>query len=109
MILHGLASCDTCRRALAELRAAGHDPAFRDLRATPLTAAESAAFLNQFGDRLVNRASTTWRALDATARARPPAQLLAEFPTLMKRPLIVDRARFTLGWTAAERAIWLST
>lgn len=107
MILYGIPTCDTCRKALSELRAAGASPVFHDLRADPLPAAEIARFLADFGPRLVNRASTTWRGLNEAERARPWEELLAEHPTLMKRPLIVDGARQTLGWTAAERAVWL--
>ena len=64
MILYGIPTCDTCRKAQKALVAAGHEITFRDVRAAPLTAAERAEFLSAFGDSLLNRASTTWRALD---------------------------------------------
>ena len=37
MILYGISTCDTCKRALKTLQAAGKDVAFRDIRAEPLT------------------------------------------------------------------------
>lgn len=70
MILYGIPTCDTCRKALREISAAGQDVTFRDIRAEPLEPAEVSRFLAAFGDRLVNRASTTWRGL-TTPRAPP--------------------------------------
>jgi arsenate reductase-like glutaredoxin family protein len=95
----GLKTCDTCRKALAALPGA----TFRDVRAQPLTEGEIAALLAQFGDALVNRASTTWRGLSDTDRALPPATLLAAHPTLMKRPVIRAGDAWHLGWTPAVR------
>ena len=37
MILYGISTCDTCKRALKTLQAAGKDVTFRDIRAQPLT------------------------------------------------------------------------
>ncbi len=93
-----LKSCDTCRRALRELRAAGHDPAITDIRADGLSSADLERFLEAFGEALVNRRSTTWRGLDETERSRDPRALLADHPTLMKRPVIEAGGRLYLGW-----------
>jgi arsenate reductase-like glutaredoxin family protein len=98
MVLYGLKSCDTCRKALKALSEAGRDVAFRDVRAEPLTAAEIARFQAAFGERLINRASTTWRGLSEAERAAPPESLLAAHPTLMKRPVIDRDGSLTLGW-----------
>ena len=107
MELYGIKSCDTVKKALKALDAAGRDVTFRDVRVTPLSAAEIDAFLAAFGEKLVNRSSTTWRGLSEAERARPAAELLVEHPTLMKRPVIRDGAKVTLGWGAAEQAAWL--
>lgn len=107
MILYGLKTCDTCRKAAKALEAAGHAVTFRDVRAEPLSAAEIATFLAAFGDRLVNRSSTTWRGLDEAGRARPAAELLAAHPALMKRPVLVEGEKITLGWDKAAQGLWL--
>lgn len=107
MILYGIPTCDTCRKAIFALRAAGREVTMRDVRAAPLSPEEIAGFLAVFGDKLVNRASTTWRALPEAERLRPAADLLAAHPALMKRPLIVDAGRMTLGWDRAAQAEWL--
>ena len=98
MVLYGIKSCDTCRKALKALSEAGRDVVFRDVRAEPLTEAEIASFHAAFGERLINRASTTWRSLGEAERAAPPEALLASHPTLMKRPVIDRDGSLTLGW-----------
>lgn len=107
MIVYGIPSCDTVKKALAALRAAGHDPAFRDVRANPLTPAERAEFLAAFGDKVINRASTTWRTLSEEDRAQNPDALLAAHPALMKRPVIRAGNALHLGWAKPVQAALL--
>ena len=95
MVIYGLGSCDTCRKA----RKALPGSAFVDIRDTGLPAAVLQAALARFGAALVNRRSTTWRGLSADARAQPPEALLAAHPAVMKRPLIEDGdGVLHLGW-----------
>lgn len=96
----GIKTCDTCRKATKALPAA----TFRDIREVPLSADEIARVLSAFGDKALNRASTTWRGLDTAAQAMDPAALLAAHPTLMKRPVIKAGSAMHLGWTPAVRA-----
>lgn len=107
MILYGIPTCDTCRKARAALREAGRDVVFRDLRAEPLTAGEIASFLARFGEALLNRRSTTWRQLSSELRSEDPATLLTRHPTLMKRPILAEGKTVTLGWDGAVRAQWV--
>ncbi|NCO86398.1 MAG: arsenate reductase [Rhodobacterales bacterium] len=107
MRFFGLATCDTCRKALGALRAAGHMPQVIDVRADGVAAADRAAILAAFGDAAVNRASTTWRGLDAAARAADPADLLAAHPTLMKRPVIEADGVWYQGWGRDVQAVLL--
>ncbi|MDB6453086.1 arsenate reductase family protein [Falsirhodobacter sp. 20TX0035] len=100
MMIYGLSTCDTCRKA----RAALPDATFRDIRAQPLDATELQKVLDTFGAAAVNRASTTWRNLDEAERARPLPTLLADHPTLLKRPLIRVGDRLFQGWTAPVQA-----
>ncbi|GAW33283.1 regulatory protein Spx [Roseovarius sp. A-2] len=94
MILYGLKSCDTCRKARKSLENAE----FRDVREDGLPKDVTQAALVQFGDALLNRKSATWRGLSEAERARDPLDLLADHPTLMKRPLIDDGGTLYLGW-----------
>ncbi|MGD9918569.1 MAG: ArsC/Spx/MgsR family protein [Paenirhodobacter sp.] len=102
MIVYGIKSCDTVKKAMKALEAAGHAPVLRDVRAAPLSPEEIAEFEAAFGAKLINRASTTWRGLDEAERAQPAAELLAAHPTLMKRPVIRGRS-LTIGWDKAAQ------
>ncbi len=101
MILYGISTCDTCKRALKTLQTAGHDVTFRDIRATPLTQAEVDRIVQEFGSLAVNQQSTTYRAFNDFLKASDPeAQIMAQ-PTVMKRPVIQDGDRWFLGWDSA--------
>lgn len=108
MVLFGLKSCDTCRKALAALRSAGHEVAFRDIRESPLSPADRAAFIAAFGPALINRSSTTWRGLSEADRHVAPDDLLARHPAVMKRPVIRTDDALHLGWTEAVRMALLT-
>jgi arsenate reductase (glutaredoxin) len=104
MILFGIPTCETCKKAMKALQAAGKDVAFRDIRANPLSRQEVETIVHHFGARAVNQQSTTWRAFSAFLKASDPeAQILAQ-PTVMKRPVIRDGERWYLGWDAATLA-----
>ena len=98
MKLFGLKSCDTCRKAMKQLEAAGHDVTFIDVRADGVNADDLAKFHAKFDAALLNTRSTTWRGLSEVQRQGAPLVLLAEHPTLMKRPVIDDKGSLTLGW-----------
>ncbi len=97
MKLYGIKACDTCRKALKSLEAAGNVVEFVDVREAPLGPTELKRFAEKFGDALTNTRSTTWRELSETERARPQLELLAENPTLMKRP-VIEADTLYLGW-----------
>lgn len=106
LTLYGLPTCDSCRKARRALEGAGHTVTFRDVRAEPLSEAEWAPFLAEFGDRLVNTKSTTWRGLSDFMQASEAEDQLREHPALMKRPLIVSVDQMTLGWDEDTAARW---
>lgn len=94
MILYGIKTCDTCRKALKALG----NVTFHDVRADGLPSEVAQAAWAQFGEALVNRQSTTWRGLSEAERAQEALTLLAAHPTLMKRPLIDAGGTLYLGW-----------
>ena len=107
MQLFGLKSCDSCKKALKALPAAGHAPVVIDVRSDGVSNADLRKFLDEFSDALINRRSTTWRNLSEEQQARDPLVLLSDHPTLMKRPVIRAGDRLTLGWDAKAQAAWL--
>lgn len=100
MQIYGLKTCDTCRKALKALPQAQ----FVDVREDGVPKAVLLNALAQFGDALVNTRSTTWRGLSDAQRKQSAAELLAEHPTLMKRPLFVADDQMVLGWDNAVQA-----
>ncbi len=106
MKLYGLKNCDTCRKALKSLEAAGHAVDYIDVRADGVTPNELQRFWDAFGDSLLNTRSTTWRGLGETERAKDPLTLLVDHPTLMKRPVIDQDGSLSLGWTKDVQALF---
>ncbi|MEM6587291.1 MAG: ArsC/Spx/MgsR family protein [Pseudomonadota bacterium] len=94
MILYGLKTCDTCRKALKSL----DNAEFQDVRADGIPDDVLAAALKHFGMDLLNTRSTTWRGLSEAERDTAPMDLLKAHPALMKRPLIVKDGQMYLGW-----------
>ena len=104
MILYGIPTCDTCKKAIKALEGAGHAVTFRDVRAKPLSEAEIAEIVTEFGDRVINKSSTTYRSFsDFLKESEPEAQIAAQ-PTVMPRPVIKDGAAWHLGWDEAVQA-----
>ncbi|MEM6577693.1 MAG: ArsC/Spx/MgsR family protein [Pseudomonadota bacterium] len=98
MILYGLKSCDTCRKAIKALNEAGIDVRVADARDDGVPEELLERALAQFGEALLNTRSTTWRGLSEAERAEAPLDLLARHPALMKRPLIERDGALYLGW-----------
>lgn len=107
LVFYGLKNCDTCRKALVSLKSAGREVQIHDVRqdGVPETALVSA--LGDLGaEKVLNKRSTTWRGLSDVERDLPPLKLLKQYPTLMKRPLIVADNQITIGWDKASKAVY---
>ena len=109
MILYGIPTCDTCKKALKALKDEGHEVIFRDIRAEPLSEIEWAEFLVEFGSTLVNQKSTTYRGLSMWLRESEADAQLRAHPTLMKRPVLEFGTKLTVGWDPAVQEVWLKT
>jgi len=107
MKVYGIRNCDTVKKAMRALAAAGQAPELVDIRVTPLEEADLRRFFEAFGAEIVNRRSATWRGLDDAARAEDPVRLVSAHPTLLKRPVIEDGGVLTIGWSAETEAMWL--
>lgn len=103
----GLSTCDTTRAALKALRAAGREVALIDVRDTGLPPEIVAEMIAALGDKVLNKASTTFRELPADQKALPPAEVLVAHPVTMKRPVIEEGGIWTMGWGPEARKVWL--
>ena len=95
VILYGLPNCDTCKKARNWLSRFNIEHDFVDYRANPVSPDTLRAWAGAVGgwDKLVNRASTTWRNL-LPQRKNPASDpewslLIRDNPTLVKRPVVV--------------------
>ena len=96
MLIYGLKNCDKCRAARKVLL----NSVFVDLRETPFARTEISTLVKNYGEDIVNKKSTTWRSLTETDRQLTTTDLLEAYPTLFKRPIIVDgEGPYTFGWT----------
>lgn len=108
MIIYGLNTCSDCKKARKALEDAGVDVTFRDVRAKPLSEVELAELIAEFGDRLVDRTTNDYRALNTWLKnSEAEAQISAQ-PKVMTRPVIRDQSTFYLGWSEAVQAAVLS-
>lgn len=112
LTIYHLKSCDTCRKAIKALRAAGHELTLIDVRTDSVPLEDLTRFLEQVGRaKLLNTRSTTWRALDDADKSgvtdSKALDLLAKHPTLIKRPVIDGGDQVTVGWSQAEQGIYL--
>ena len=98
MMIYGLQTCAICQRARKTLEAKGIDVIFRDVRSEPLSEAELSKLIVEFGDRLVDRKSNDYRALNNWLKNSEAEAQIAAQPKVMARPVIRDNDRFFLGW-----------
>lgn len=112
--VYGLKACDTCRKALGWLKDEKIAHRFVDLRADGIGKADVSRFAKAVGwEKLLNKASTTWRGLDDSAKADltegRAIALMVEHPTLIKRPVFDmagkdGSATIVSGFRDAEKA-----
>lgn len=106
LTVYGIKQCDTVRKALKWLDRQGIEHRFHDFRSDGLHPELLRGWLDsEFSDRLVNRRSTTWRQLsEAQKQSEGDAllDLLLQFPTLIKRPVMVTDRIIAVGFNPEE-------
>lgn len=107
--IYGLATCDTTRAARKWLHARGIAYGFHDVRDDGLTRARVEAWVKALGwERVLNKASTTWRELPEADKAgvdeKKAVALMLRHPALVKRPVLDVGGELTLGFKAEAYA-----
>lgn len=106
--LYGIPNCDTVKKARAWLAEHHVDYAFHDFKKQGVPPERLAAWMEQAGDKLLNRQGTTWRKLDAAtqAAAAEPAgarALMLAQPSVIKRPVVEwATGEVSVGFDAAQ-------
>jgi len=109
--VYHLKSCDTCRKAIKELKEHHSDLNLMDVRADGVAEETLHTWVKQIGyEPLLNTRSTTWRALDEAVKEDMDSEkalaLISKHPTLIKRPVITDGDTITVGWKADAKEAW---
>lgn len=105
--VHGIPNCDQIKKTLAWFKAAGIAVEFHDYKLAGIDAATLARWSDAVGwERLLNRAGTTWRKLpddvrESVTSAKRALALLAEHPSLIKRPVVTRGAQVLVGYDPA--------
>ncbi|NND67609.1 MAG: ArsC family reductase [Halioglobus sp.] len=105
--VYGIKNCDTVKKARKWLDARSVEYTFHDVREDGLDREAVADWIEELGwENLVNKRSTSWKALDQKARdnmdAKTAVGAVMSHPTLIKRPLLdTGKARYT-GFSAAS-------
>lgn len=108
LAVYGLKSCDSCRKARRWLAEQGMKHDFFDLREDGLDAATLRGWAENAGwETLLNRRSTSWRALPEARREgldfAKALALMLEMPTLIKRPVLVLPGAVYAGFDETAR------
>ena len=103
--LYGISNCDTCRKAKNWFNENRITFDFFDFRKNELTQTKIETWIDSIGlDKLINRRGTTWRNLPDELRDQihgpENVDVLNQFPTLIKRPIIEIDDHFLVGFDA---------
>lgn len=111
--LYGIKNCDTVRKARLWLDEHDVDYRFHDFRADGLDGDTVDAWFAAAGwEQVINRRSTSWKAIDAGTRDQMNADIarrcILESPTLVKRPVLQGDETLEFGFKTDRYAAILS-
>lgn len=108
MIVYGIPTCTSVRRAIAWLNRSGIAFTFHDFKKSGITAARLNTWSKEVGwEPLLNKKSTTWRELDAGQKAlavnqKGAIQVMQSNPGLIKRPVIEYEDGIIVGFNESQ-------
>lgn len=92
----GIKNCDTIKKALKWLDAAGIAHEYHDFRKDGLDRDTLKAWLDELGwETVINKRGTTWRQLSDDQKANMTAEMALE--VALENPAIIKRPVFDLG------------
>ena len=104
LTIYGIPNCDTCRKARKFLDGKNIEYRFHDVREDGLDKSLLRSWVPSVSwQKLLNTRSTTWRGLPGIQRSdvdeKKAIDLIAEHPTLLKRPVAVSGDRVEVGFS----------
>ena len=105
--LYGIKNCDTVKKARRWLDENHINYQFHDFRVDGLTRTQLEQWIDELGwELIVNKRSTTWKALDETTKQGMNNQsviaVILNSPTLIKRPLLDAKEQRSVGFTPSH-------
>lgn len=106
--LYGIPNCDTVKKARSWLDKQGRAVTFHDYKKEGADPERLAAWIAAAGlDAVVNRKGTTFRALEASDKARADdshtaVALLVQHPSIIKRPIVEHAHGVLIGFKEEE-------
>lgn len=101
--LYGIPNCDNCSKALKWLAARNIEVEFVDLRKTMPSKSRLQRWQDSVDwEKLINKRSVTWRKIPEADRQNTDAEsaidLMLEYPTVIKRPVLELDQQVILGF-----------
>lgn len=109
VILFGIKNCDTMKKAFNWLSENGVDYEFTDYKKAGVAAAHLADWSQRAGwETLLNKRGLTWKKLTDAERAdvneAKAIELMAQYPSLIKRPVLDTGRQLIIGFTPENYA-----
>lgn len=104
IVLYGIANCDTVKKSRAWFASAGKAYVFHDFKKQGVPQEELRVWAEKLGwQALLNTQGTTWRKLPAARQAavvdaESAMQLMQEYPSVIKRPVLTCADTVILGF-----------
>ena len=110
--IHGIKNCDTMKKAMAFLDAQGTAYEFIDYKKTGVAESHLADWNRRAGWKtLLNTRGLMWKKLSEEQRAdvdeAKALALMAEYPSLIKRPVLDTGAKLIVGFDPENYAVEL--
>jgi arsenate reductase len=107
MKLFGIKNCDTMKKAMIWLETHGFEYEFVDYKKAGVVAQALPDWLSQTGwETLLNKRGLTWKKLTDAQRAEvdeaKACLLMQQYPSLIKRPVLVTPTKLLVGFTPAD-------
>jgi len=105
--LYGIKNCDTVKKARTWLDKRKINYTFHDFRENGLKAEQVKQWADELGwETLINKRSTTWKTLGESVKVllndETVVDVIIDYPTLIKRPLLDNGKIRTVGFKAPE-------
>ena len=109
LILFGIKNCDSVKKAKKWLESSDIQYKYHDFRQDGIERHKLEIWINRLGwESVINRRSTSWRALDSKMKDQIDNQraieLILKYPTLVKRPVVESKNILLVGFKAAAYA-----